>query len=96
MTLTTLKRSAAAFAGQQTEEQLLGSPTALWKTTLRRLFRRKTGIVGMILVGAMTFLAIAAPVLAPYDPQQVLIGKEKVKKREAPCIHILGCDSAGF
>ena len=94
MTITTLKRSAAAFAGQQDAEQLLGSPTALWKTTLRRLFRRKTGIVGMILVGAMAFLAIAAPVLAPYDPQQVLIGKEAVKKREAPCIHILGCDSA--
>ena len=94
MTITTLKRSAAALAEQQDEEQLLGSPTALWKTTLRRLIRRKTGVVGMILVGAMAFLAIAAPILAPYGPHQVLIGVENVKKREAPCIHLFGCDES--
>ncbi len=94
MTITTLKRTAAALAEQQDEEQLLGSPTALWKTTLRRLVRRKTGGVGMILVGAMAFLAIAAPILAPYGPHQVLIGVENVKKREAPCIHLFGCDES--
>ena len=84
MSFTGLKRTAIAFAGQQDEEALLGSPTALWKTALRRLFRRKTGIVGMILVGAMAFIALAAPVLAPYDPYDVLIGKEAVKKRSPP------------
>ena len=71
---------------------MLGSPTALWKTALQRLFRRKTGIVGMCLVGFMMLTAIAAPILAPYDPQEVLIGKEKVRKRAAPCIHMLGCE----
>ena len=94
MTFTSLKGTAAAFAKPMDEEQLLGSPTALWKTALKRLFRRKTGIVGMILVGMMAFTAIAAPLLAPYDPQQVLIGIEEVKKREAPCIHAFGCDAA--
>ena len=89
-----LKRNAADFAEQQDDERLLGSPTALWRTALGRLFRRKTSIVGMMLVGFMITLAVGAPVIAPYDPQQVLIGKEKVKKREAPCIHILGCDQA--
>ncbi len=85
--VTTLKRSAEAFAEEQDVEVLLGSPTALWKTALQRLFRRKTGIVGMCLVGFMMFTAIAAPILAPYDPQEVLIGKEKVRKRAPPCIH---------
>ena len=94
MTFTSLKGTAAAFAKPMDEEQLLGSPTALWKTALKRLFRRKTGIIGMILVGMMAFTAIAAPLLAPYDPQQVLIGIEEVKKREAPCIHAFGCDAA--
>ena len=94
MTFTSLKGTAAAFAEPMDEEQLLGSPTALWKTALKRLFRRKTGIIGMILVGMMAFTAIAAPLLAPYDPQQVLIGLEEVKKREAPCIHAFGCDAA--
>ncbi len=89
--MVTFKRGALELAEGQTEERLLGSPTALWKTALRRLFRRKTGIVGMILVGFMFFVAVAAPVIAPYDPQNVLIGKEPVRKRAAPCIHLLGC-----
>ncbi len=89
--MVTFKRGALELAEGQTEERLLGSPTALWKTALRRLFRRKTGIVGMILVGFMFFVAVAAPVIAPYDPQNVLIGKEPVRKRAAPCIHLFGC-----
>lgn len=89
--MVTFKGGALELAESQTEERLLGSPTALWKTALRRLFRRKTGIVGMILVGFMFFVAVAAPVIAPYDPQNVLIGKEPVRKRAAPCIHMLGC-----
>ena len=92
--VTTLKGTAEVFAVEQDEEALLGSPTALWKTALHRLFRRKTGIVGMCLVGFMMFIAVAAPVLAPYDPQEVLIGKEDVRKRAAPCIHLLGCPAS--
>ena len=92
---TSLKRSAEAFAELQNEETLLRSPTALWKTALGRLFRRKTGIVGMILVGSMLFLAIAAPLIAPHDPLNVLIGKEDgLRKRSPPCIHVFGCDTA--
>ena len=92
MIFSTLKGAAIDFAGQRDSEQLLGSPTALWKMTLRRLIRRKSGIVGIVLVGGMTLVALAAPLIAPYDPQQVLIGIEDVKKRSAPCIHVLGCD----
>ena len=36
-------------------------------------------------------MAIFAPLLAPYDPEKVLIGVEDVKKRTSPCIHLLGC-----
>jgi ABC-type dipeptide/oligopeptide/nickel transport system permease subunit len=89
--MVTFKGSVLELAEGQTEERLLGSPTALWKTALRRLFRRKTGIVGMILVGFMFAVAVSADVIAPYDPQNVLIGKEPVRKRAAPCIHLLGC-----
>jgi peptide/nickel transport system permease protein len=63
----------------------------LWKTAWRRLFRRKSAIVGMVMLGIMILIALTAQWLAPYDPYQVLIGLEPVKMRQAPCIHLLGC-----
>jgi len=64
---------------------------SLWRLTLRRLFRQRSAVIGMILLGLLLFSAIFAPFIAPYDPEKVLIGVENVKKRAAPCIHILGC-----
>ena len=63
----------------------------LWKTTWRRLFRRKSALVGLAILGMLVFIAVAAPWIAPYNPQQVLIGIEPVRMRQAPCIHLLGC-----
>ena len=39
----------------------------------------------------MILVAIFAPLIAPYDPEEVLIGKEDIRKRDPPCIHVLGC-----
>ena len=64
---------------------------SLWQITWRRLFRRKSAIVGMIILGMMVFIALTAQWLAPYSPYQPLIGIEQVGKREAPCIYLLGC-----
>ena len=67
-------------------------PVTLWSTAWRRLFRRKSAILGMIILGFLILIAILAPVLAPYGTKQVLIGVEPgVKPRMAPCIHLLGC-----
>jgi ABC-type dipeptide/oligopeptide/nickel transport system permease subunit len=63
----------------------------VWRDTLRRLFRRRSAILGLIILGLLAFVAIFAPVIAPYDPERVLIGVENVKKRMPPCIHLLGC-----
>ena len=64
---------------------------SLWRLTLRRLFRQRSAIVGLIILGFLMIVAIFAPIIAPYDPTDVLIGVEDVKRREAPCIHMLGC-----
>lgn len=64
---------------------------SLWQITWRRLFRRKSAVVGMIVLGILIFIALTAPWIAPYDPIQVLLGKEAVKARQDPCIHLLGC-----
>ncbi len=64
---------------------------SLWRLMLRRIFHQRSAIVGMVVLGLLILVAIFAPFIAPYDPEQVLIGIEPVKKRQAPCIHLLGC-----
>ena len=62
-----------------------------WMMAFKRLFRQRSGIAGMIILGLLVLTAVFAPVIAPYEPDEVLIGKEPVKKRQKPCIHLLGC-----
>lgn len=69
----------------------LRRPRSPTQDALRALMRTKSAITGMVILAVLTFVAIFAPVLAPYDPNQVLIGIENVKKRQPPCIHLLGC-----
>ncbi|TFH35318.1 MAG: ABC transporter permease [Anaerolineales bacterium] len=63
----------------------------LYRSTIGRLFRRRSALVGMAILVLMILVAIFAPLIAPYDPEQVLIGVEDIKRRQAPCIHLLGC-----
>jgi ABC-type dipeptide/oligopeptide/nickel transport system permease subunit len=84
--IPTIKVDTLGAEKLQTEK-----PVSLWGTARRRLFKRKSAILGMVILGILVLIAIFAPLLAPYDPQQVLIGIEKVKPRQAPCIHLLGC-----
>jgi len=65
---------------------------SLGRLTLRRIFRQRSAIIGGVLLLFLMLVAIFAPVIAPYEPEEVLIGKEDIKKREGPCIHLLGCD----
>jgi peptide/nickel transport system permease protein len=58
------------------------------QNALRRFGRHRSARVGMIILGFLTFIAIFAPLLAPYDPIKPL---RDSKRRSAPCIHLLGC-----
>ncbi len=58
------------------------------QNALRRLFRHRSAQVGFAILGFMILVAIFAPILAPYDPIEVL---KDVKPRAKPCIHLLGC-----
>ncbi len=75
-----------------TLEQLVARPSGLWRGAFRRLIRRKTGVFGLSIIGFMLLVALAAPLIAPYDPVNVLIGKEDVERRDPPCVHLFGCD----
>ena len=83
--------TVAASAPGRVEPIFNTKPRGLWSTALSRLLRRRSAIVGMVILGTLFSLAFLAPILATHDPIQTLIGIENVKKREAPCIHALGC-----
>lgn len=88
-----MSSSAIANAPQQVEPLFDTKPRGLWGHALRRLFRRRSAVIGMLILLGLLFIAIFAPVLATHDPIQSLIGIENVKKRAAPCIHLLGCSA---
>lgn len=64
---------------------------SLWRLTLRRLFRQRSAVVGMAILVVLVVAAVFAPYIAPYDPNEDFIGEEGVRRRDPPCIHLLGC-----
>ena len=71
---------------------LVGKPLSQWRLTVRRFRERKGGMVGLGIVTLLVLMAVFAPLISPYPPNEVLIDVEDVGPREKPCIHALGCD----
>ena len=62
------------------------------RRALRRLFRRKGAVVGLVVIAAMIVLALFAPLLAPYDP----IATSWTLVRKPPsALHWFGTDDLG-
>jgi peptide/nickel transport system permease protein len=66
----------------------------LWGDALRDLLRKRSAVVGLVLLALLVLTAVFAPLIAPYDPDEVLLGREGVELRAAPCVHLLGCDES--
>lgn len=68
---------------------------SLWQITWRRLFRRKSAIVGLVILGILILVALTAQWISPYDPIKSMLDVKtypvKPVKRQPPCIHVLGC-----
>ncbi len=77
-------------------DEMLSQPTSVWRLAMRRFFRRKLGVLGLAIVTLLTIVALAAPVLAPYDPLEQLdrVEGSDVQRRDPPSReHLLGLDS---
>ncbi|RLD03978.1 MAG: hypothetical protein DRI32_06505, partial [Chloroflexi bacterium] len=64
---------------------------SLFKLTMRRILRQRSAVIGLSILLFLILVAIFAPIIAPFDPNFVLIGHEDIKRRSDPCIHLLGC-----
>ncbi len=81
-------------ASAQEANILTEKPTSQWKLTLKRFRGRKSGMIGLGIVVFLVLIAIFAPLIAPYEPNEVLIGKEDVRPREKPSVYLLGADTS--
>jgi len=67
-------------------------PESLWRQAIRAFFHQRSAVIGLTIIVALVLIAIFAPLIAPFEPTQVLIGiEENVAKRAPPCIHLFGC-----
>ena len=77
-------------------EGLAPKSVSLWQVATRRLFRRKSAILGMILLGILVTVALTAQWLAPFSPTLSMLDvvpPQGLSKRSPPCVHFLGCPS---
>jgi peptide/nickel transport system permease protein len=75
-------------------EALSLNSVSMWRTTWRRLFRRRSAVAGLVILGILVLIAILAPWISPYDPTISMLDADppqRLKARTAPCIHLLGC-----
>lgn len=72
------QKSIEILEAQSAQHDLLDKPLSQWRLTLRRFRGRRSGMVGLGIVVFLILMAIFAPVIAPYPPNEVLIGKEDV------------------
>lgn len=88
----TPREKVKEFEVMAQEIRFLERPVSVWKSGFRRLLRRRTGVTGLIIIGFWVLVALFAPLLATHDPTRGLLGEEPgIQRREAPCIHALGC-----
>jgi peptide/nickel transport system permease protein len=67
------------------------------KDTLRRLFKNKLAIVGMVIIGIVLFVAVFAPLLATQDPNENGVFKAfpSENKKGPTWTHPMGTDDLG-
>lgn len=66
----------------------------LWGDAFGELLRKRSAVVGLVLLAILVLVAVFAPLIAPYEPNEVLLGQEGVELRDPPCVHLFGCDDA--
>ncbi len=71
--------------------------SSLWVEAFKNIWRNPSAIIGIAIIGALVFIAVAAPILSTHDPILSMIGLPGETGRlpgKAPCIPILGCEEA--
>jgi len=63
----------------------------LWRDAFKELRRKKSAVAGAFMLAILLTIAIFAPLIAPFGPNEVLFD-QGASPRDSPCVHLLGCD----
>lgn len=74
------------------ESVVLPETGGLWRNAFKELARKRSARIGFVMLTILLLAAIFAPLIAPYDPNNVLFGEENISPRDGPCVHLFGCD----
>lgn len=81
-----------ATLGEDSLQQIVRPSTSFWKDAVARLLRNPLAMLGLILVVAITGVAVFAPLLTPYD----YFSQELSRANEGPSAeHLFGLDHLG-
>lgn len=70
----------------------ISKPSSLFQDAVKSLLHKRSAMLGLSILIFWAVVASAAPLIAPYGPEEQLIGEvDGIRKRSAPCIHMLGC-----
>lgn len=56
----------------------------VWMTTFRSMFRNRSAVMGVIMIGLLALIANFAMLIATHDPTETLVGRPRTK----PCVNI--------
>jgi peptide/nickel transport system permease protein len=63
-----------------------------WRDVFGQVARSKSGRIGLVLATLIIAMAVLAPVIAPYGPNEILTDPATNERNlERPCVHLLGC-----
>lgn len=91
MSLTDLP-STRLPVGVTPDPAALAKPSSLRRDTIRNILRQRTAVIGLLILGFLGLIALLAPLIAPYGPDDSMLklGEEGTRGLP-PCIHLLGC-----
>ena len=92
--MTSKKTIEMLEASARSANLLTDTPSSQLSLSIRRFRSRTSGMIGLGIVVFLILIAVFAPLIAPYPPNEILIGKEDVGPREKPCVHVFGCDES--
>ncbi|MEA2685315.1 MAG: peptide/nickel transport system permease protein [Actinomycetota bacterium] len=95
----TLESGAEGFGAAETQATVLGIRVQTQFGDLRRrFFRNKLAVVGLVMIAIVFLIALVAPILASYDPEEVRLTDaqgQRLTLLEPSRAHWLGTDDVG-